>query len=115
MNYDEYDELIEKVHQLYYNGYTVNVNPGPPGGIDVPPDDDWVMDEGEEVEDILPADPNKVFTPDQVESLEDGALLVDADGYAFQKRRGEWFMAGAQYGATEFSGKFPAQIARVSG
>ena len=89
MNYDEYDELVEKVHQLYKKGYIVNVNPGPPGGADVPDDEDWAVFEEEEAEGVVPVDPNKVFTPEQVESLEDGTLLVDADGYAFQKRRGE--------------------------
>lgn len=54
-------------------------------------------------------DPLQIDTADEADTLEDGDVLLDADGYAFQKRRGEWFMAGAQYGATEFSGQFPAR------
>lgn len=54
-------------------------------------------------------DPLQIDTADEADALEDGVVLLDADGYAFQKRRGEWFMAGAQYGATEFSGQFPAR------
>ena len=57
-------------------------------------------------------DPDEMRSPEDTESLAEGTVLLDADGYAFQKRRDEWFMAGAQYGATEFSGKLPARRLR---
>lgn len=57
-------------------------------------------------------DPDEMLSLEDTEPLGEGTVLLDADGYAFQKRRDEWFMAGAQYGATEFSGKFPARRLR---
>lgn len=69
-------------------------------------EDDLDEFSGEYVEE---KDPLQIDTADEADALEDGVVLLDADGYAFQKRRGEWFMAGAQYGATEFSGQFPAR------
>lgn len=112
---DKYDEIVKTVQDLYKSGYIVNVNPGPPGiaeslkneDFDYDFADDWGGYEEEEEE--VPVDPNEILNHVQAESLEDGVILLDADGYAFQKRRGEWFMAGAQYGSTEFSGTFPAR------
>lgn len=75
-------------------------------------DDDWGY--YDEIIDVTPVDPNVVSTYEQAELLEDGALLVDADGYAFQRRSGEWFMAGGAFGATEFSGTLPARIANLT-
>lgn len=111
---DEYDDLVTAVHELYKQGYIINTNPGPSGfPKNIPDDSDWDFDfdDNEDGEFPTPVDPNQVFTHEQAEELADGTLLVDADGYAFQRRRGEWFMAGAAHGSTEFSGAFPARIA----
>lgn len=112
MNDDEYDDLVSAVHDLYKQSYIVNTNPGPSG---FPKKSlgksDFDFDFDDDVEPHKPVDPNQIFTHEQAEELTDGALLVDADGYAFQRRRGEWFMAGSAHGSTEFSGAFPARIA----
>ena len=112
---DEYDDLVSAVHELYKQGYIINTNPGPSSiSNSALNDSDWDFDfeyVDDDVEPPTPVDPNQVFTHEQAEELADGTLLVDADGYAFQRRRGEWFMAGAAHGATEFSGAFPARIA----
>lgn len=109
---DEYDDLIATVQDLYKNGYIVNTNPGPSGFPKNSSNDfDWDFEYDDDVEPSPPVDPSQVFTHEQADELGDGALLVDADGYAFQRRRGEWFMAGAAHGSTEFSGTFPARIA----
>lgn len=58
----------------------------------------------------------KIHQQEVVETLEDAdalsavAVIIDADGYVFQRRNGEWFMAGASFGSTEFSGSFPAKV-----
>lgn len=65
-----------------------------------------------EEEEIIPADPYVLTAVEQTENLDENTVLLDADNYAFQFRNGEWFMAGATYGATEFSGSFPARKLR---
>ena len=50
-----------------------------------------------------------INTMEEAEALGEKAVLLDADGWVFQRRNGQWFMAGAQFGSEEFSGSFPAK------
>lgn len=50
-----------------------------------------------------------IDTLEEAEALGEKAVLLDADGWVFQRRNGQWFMAGAQFGSEEFSGSFPAK------
>lgn len=50
-----------------------------------------------------------INTPEEADMLGEKAILLDADGWVFQRRNGQWFMAGAQFGSEEFSGSFPAK------
>lgn len=52
---------------------------------------------------------NSIHTHEEAEALSETAILLDADGWVFQRRNGQWFMAGAQFGSEEFSGAFPAK------
>lgn len=46
---------------------------------------------------------------EEADALVGDPVLIDADGYVFQRRSGEWFMAGATFGSIEFTGGFPAR------
>lgn len=79
-------------------------------------DNDWKQwsepeDEPATIINATPFDPYLIDNHEKAALLGDDTLVVDADGYAFQRRNGEWFMTGSAYGSTEFSGTFPARIA----
>lgn len=59
---------------------------------------------------IIPQQSKTVNTLEDTEVLSNVAVVIDDDGFVFQRRNGEWFMAGAAFGSTEFSGSFPARI-----
>lgn len=95
------EESFEDDIDGYNEPFKVKDSPNAPGF-----EDDYDEFSGEFFDE---PDPDEMHTLEDTEFLVEGTVLLDADGYAFQKRRDEWFMAGAQYGATEFSGKFPAR------
>lgn len=72
---------------------------------------DWEEDTAD-LDATTPVDPYVITSIAQTENVEDNTVILDADNYAFQFKNGEWFMAGATYGATEFSGTFPARKLR---
>ena len=59
--------------------------------------------------DVKTARDTSINSHEEAGSLGEDAILLDADGYVFQRRNGQWFMAGAQFGSEDFSGIFPAK------
>lgn len=88
----DFQPMIQRPEDFYYTGEDVIPGTGKTVNIDPTVIDSAVINSPEEA-DALVGDP----------------VLIDTDGYVFQRRNGEWFMAGAAFGSIEFTGCFPAR------
>ena len=85
----KYQEQIDRISEMQNNIFTANYM--------------------EAAEDIEAAEDMSINSHEEADALNEDAILLDADGYVFQRRNGQWFMAGAQFGSEDFSGSFPAK------